>query len=46
MPETQAVVTPEKPVLEVEDLTVNFRRRGADIAAVNKCSFVLNAGRP
>jgi peptide/nickel transport system ATP-binding protein len=35
---------PEKPALTVENLTVRFRRRGADIAAVNGCSFALNAG--
>src|SRR5919202_6646049 len=34
----------EKPILEAEDLTVRFRRRGIDVAAVNGCSFALNAG--
>ena len=32
------------PVLEVEDLTVRFRRRGTDVAAVNGASFALRAG--
>jgi peptide/nickel transport system ATP-binding protein len=32
------------PVLEVEDLTVRFRRRGTDVAAVNGASFTLRAG--
>lgn len=34
----------EPPVLEVEDLTVRFRRRGTDVAAVNGASFTLRAG--
>ncbi|MGE0418751.1 MAG: ABC transporter ATP-binding protein [Acetobacteraceae bacterium] len=32
------------PVLTVEDLTVRFRRRNTDVAAVNGCSFSLAAG--
>src|SRR5580700_12185794 len=35
---------PETPVLRVEDLTVRFRRRGTDVAAVNGASFALRAG--
>lgn len=34
----------DKPVLTVDDLTVRFRRRGTDVAAVNGCSFSLRAG--
>jgi peptide/nickel transport system ATP-binding protein len=34
----------EPPVLEVTDLTVRFRRRGTDVAAVNGASFTLRAG--
>ncbi|MGE0224388.1 MAG: ABC transporter ATP-binding protein [Acetobacteraceae bacterium] len=34
----------DTPVLEVENLTVRFRRRGTDVAAVNGCSFSLRAG--
>jgi peptide/nickel transport system ATP-binding protein len=32
------------PVLQVEDLTVRFRRRGTDVPAVNGASFSLRAG--
>ena len=32
------------PVLQVEDLTVRFRRRNTDVAAVNGASFSLRAG--
>jgi ABC-type dipeptide/oligopeptide/nickel transport system ATPase subunit len=32
------------PVLEVADLTVRFRRRNTDVAAVNGASFSLQAG--
>jgi peptide/nickel transport system ATP-binding protein len=35
---------PEAPVLEVEDLTVRFRRRGTDVPAVNGASFALRRG--
>ncbi len=35
---------PEPPVLRVEDLTVRFRRRGTDVAAVNGVSFALARG--
>jgi peptide/nickel transport system ATP-binding protein len=34
----------EAPVLQVDDLTVRFRRRGTDVAAVNGASFSLRAG--
>jgi len=34
----------DKPVLTVDDMTVRFRRRGTDVAAVNGCSFSLQAG--
>jgi peptide/nickel transport system ATP-binding protein len=34
----------QPPVLEVEDLTVRFRRRNTDVAAVNGASFALRAG--
>jgi peptide/nickel transport system ATP-binding protein len=34
----------ETSVLQVEDLTVRFRRRGTDVAAVNGASFALRAG--
>src|SRR5258708_27305917 len=34
----------EPPVLQVEDLTVRFRRRNTDVAAVNGASFALRAG--
>ena len=33
-----------RPVLEVENLTVRFRRRGTDVAAVNGASFALRRG--
>src|SRR6202051_3066724 len=36
--------TPTPPVLRVEHLTVRFRRRGTDVAAVNGASFALRAG--
>ena len=32
------------PLLSVEDLTVRFRRRGTDVAAVHGCSFSLAQG--
>ena len=32
------------PVLQVEDLTVRFSRRGTNVAAVNGASFSLRAG--
>ncbi|MDR3537631.1 MAG: ABC transporter ATP-binding protein [Acetobacteraceae bacterium] len=34
----------EAPMLKVEDLTVRFRRRGSDVAAVNGASFSLRRG--
>jgi peptide/nickel transport system ATP-binding protein len=34
----------EQPALRVEDLTVRFRRRGVDVAAVNGVSFALARG--
>jgi peptide/nickel transport system ATP-binding protein len=34
----------QQPVLTVEDLTVRFRRRGSDVAAVNGVSFALARG--
>jgi peptide/nickel transport system ATP-binding protein len=34
----------EPPVLHVDDLTVRFRRRGMDVAAVNGVSFALARG--
>ena len=34
----------EPPVLQVEDLTVRFRRRDTDVAAVNGVDFSLRAG--
>jgi peptide/nickel transport system ATP-binding protein len=34
----------EQPVLRVQDLTVRFRRRGIDVAAVNGVSFALARG--
>ena len=34
----------DRPVLEVENLTVRFRRRGTDVAAVNGASFALRRG--
>ena len=33
-----------RPVLEIEDLTVRFRRRDTDVAAVNGVSFALRRG--
>ena len=38
------IIPPEQPVLRVEDLTVRFRRRGAEVAAVNGVSFTLARG--
>ena len=38
------IMPPEPPVLRVEDLTVRFRRRGIDVAAVNGVSFALARG--
>src|SRR5271166_4686730 len=37
-------IPPESPVLRVEDLTVRFRRRNIDVAAVNGVSFALARG--
>ena len=34
----------DRPVLEVKNLTVRFRRRGTDVAAVNGASFALRRG--
>ncbi|HYZ24946.1 MAG TPA: ABC transporter ATP-binding protein [Rhodopila sp.] len=36
--------TTRNPVLRVQDLTVRFRRRGVDVAAVNGVDFSLAAG--
>ncbi len=36
--------TEPRPALKIDDLTVRFKRRGPDVAAVNGCSFSLNAG--
>jgi peptide/nickel transport system ATP-binding protein len=46
MPDVGMAPTPrdEAPVLKVEDLTVRFRRRGTDTAAVNGASFALGRG--
>ena len=38
------VMPAEPPVLRVDDLTVRFRRRGMDVAAVNGVSFALARG--
>jgi peptide/nickel transport system ATP-binding protein len=38
------IMPPEQPVLRVEDLSVRFRRRGMDVAAVNGVSFALARG--
>ena len=38
------IMAPEPPVLRVEDLTVRFRRRGGEVAAVNGVSFALARG--
>jgi ABC-type glutathione transport system ATPase component len=38
------IMPPEPPALRVEDLTVRFRRRGIDVAAVNGVSFALARG--
>ena len=38
------IMPPELPILRVEDLTVRFRRRGIDVAAVNGVSFALARG--
>ncbi len=37
-------MAPEPPVLRVDELTVRFRRRGTDVAAVNGVSFALARG--
>ncbi len=37
-------MSPEQPVLRIEDLTVRFLRRGMDVAAVNGVSFELKRG--
>ncbi|HUD62919.1 MAG TPA: ABC transporter ATP-binding protein [Acetobacteraceae bacterium] len=38
------IMPPELPVLRVENLTVRFRRRNLDVAAVNGVSFALARG--
>ena len=38
------IMPAEAPVLRVDDLTVRFRRRGMDVAAVNGVSFALARG--
>jgi peptide/nickel transport system ATP-binding protein len=38
------IISVEAPVLRVDDLTVRFRRRGMDVAAVNGVSFSLARG--
>ena len=38
------IMPPEQPVLRVDDLTVRFRRRGGEVAAVNGVSFSLARG--
>ncbi len=38
------IMPPERPVLRVDDLTVCFRRRGGEVAAVNGVSFSLARG--
>ena len=38
------IMPPEPPVLRVDDLTVRFRRRNIDVAAVNGVSFALARG--
>jgi peptide/nickel transport system ATP-binding protein len=38
------IMPPERPVLRVEGLTVRFRRRGGEVAAVNGVSFELQRG--
>src|SRR3984885_8924094 len=38
------IMPPEPPVLQVTDLTVRFRRRNIDVAAVNGVSFALARG--
>ena len=38
------IMVPEPPVLRVDDLTVRFRRRGGEVAAVNGVSFALARG--
>ncbi len=38
------VMAPEQPVLRVDDLSVRFRRRGGEVAAVNGVSFALARG--
>ncbi len=46
MPDIGVVPPPpdDAPVLTVQDLTVRFRRRGTDVAAVNGASFALRRG--
>jgi peptide/nickel transport system ATP-binding protein len=46
MPDIGTAPTPsdDVPMLKVEDLTVRFRRRGTDVAAVNGASFTLRRG--
>jgi len=38
------IMPPEQPVLRIDDLTVRFRRRGGEVAAVNGVSFSLARG--
>ena len=38
------IMQPEPPVLRVDGLSVRFRRRGAEVAAVNGVSFALARG--
>ncbi len=44
MPDATPSIPAGTPALRVEDLTVRFKRRGTDVAAVNGCSFALAAG--
>ncbi len=38
------IMPAEQPVLRIDDLTVRFRRRGGEVAAVNGVSFSLARG--
>src|SRR6266700_6335376 len=38
------IMPPEPPILRVDDLSVTFRRRGSEVAAVNGVSFALARG--
>src|SRR5579863_5835985 len=38
------IMPAEQPVLRIDDLTVRFRRRGGEVAAVNGVSFELQRG--